>query len=207
MRRRPDRFLLSVSVRAQVRWHICTHLHCDSLFQYRDKKGFQSHTHFAFEQATEWQLLAFILDGDVAAASDRVSHHVILDAMIIVGPLIFSVAWLRRGRRRFGKLDDIMAPRTSTQLTRICEVVRRGGLQLAAENHDVPSSASALRTSNWRRRVESQLLHGNAAACTRGRTLSCNPLVQRCYRVDPGSGRFASAVLAAAADDCAGEPI
>ena len=26
------------SVRAQVRWHICTHLHCYSLFQYRDKK-------------------------------------------------------------------------------------------------------------------------------------------------------------------------
>ena len=34
-------------VRAQVRWHICTHLHCYSLFQYRDKKGFQSHIHFA----------------------------------------------------------------------------------------------------------------------------------------------------------------
>ena len=29
-------------VRAQVRWHICTHLHCYSLFQCRDKKGFQS---------------------------------------------------------------------------------------------------------------------------------------------------------------------
>ena len=27
-------------VRAQVRWHICTHLHCCSLFQYRDQKGF-----------------------------------------------------------------------------------------------------------------------------------------------------------------------
>ena len=25
---------------AQVRWHICTHLHCYSLFQYRDKRGF-----------------------------------------------------------------------------------------------------------------------------------------------------------------------
>ena len=34
-------------VRAQVHWHICTHLHCYSLFQYRDQKGFHSHTHFA----------------------------------------------------------------------------------------------------------------------------------------------------------------
>ena len=25
-------------VRAQVHWHICTHLHCDSLFQYRDER-------------------------------------------------------------------------------------------------------------------------------------------------------------------------
>ena len=34
-------------VRAQVHWHICTHLHSYSLFQNRDKKGFQSHIHFA----------------------------------------------------------------------------------------------------------------------------------------------------------------
>ena len=34
-------------VRAQVRCHICTHLHCYCVFQYRDKKGFQSHTHFS----------------------------------------------------------------------------------------------------------------------------------------------------------------
>ena len=30
------------SVGAQFHWHICTHLHCYSLFQYREKKGFQS---------------------------------------------------------------------------------------------------------------------------------------------------------------------
>ena len=33
-------------VRAQIHWHICTHLHCYSLLQYRDKKVFQSHIHF-----------------------------------------------------------------------------------------------------------------------------------------------------------------
>ena len=35
-------------VRAQVHWHICMHLHCYSVFQYRDEKGFQSHFHCAF---------------------------------------------------------------------------------------------------------------------------------------------------------------
>ena len=24
--------------RAQVRWHICTHLHCNSLYRYQDKR-------------------------------------------------------------------------------------------------------------------------------------------------------------------------
>ena len=39
------------SVRAQVQWHICTHLHCYSFFQYREKKGFQSHVHFTVSLA------------------------------------------------------------------------------------------------------------------------------------------------------------
>ena len=37
-------------VRAQVHWHICTHLHCYSFFSIEMKKGFQSHIHFTWFQ-------------------------------------------------------------------------------------------------------------------------------------------------------------
>ena len=46
-------------VRAQVRWHICTHLHCYRIFQYRDKMGFQSHIHFTKGQCSKGDTESF----------------------------------------------------------------------------------------------------------------------------------------------------
>ena len=47
------------SVRAQVHWHICTHLHCYSLVQYRDKKGFPESYSFHMV-AWAWSLLGWL---------------------------------------------------------------------------------------------------------------------------------------------------
>ena len=65
------------------------------------------------EQASEWRIPIFVMDCDVAAAFDHVSHHVIIDAMeALQVPPVFVAAWIREYRRSetFVKLDDIMTP-------------------------------------------------------------------------------------------------
>ena len=51
------------------------------------------------EQAAEWQIPISVMDCDVAAAFDHVSHHVIIDAMeaLKVPPLLVA-AWIREYR-------------------------------------------------------------------------------------------------------------
>ena len=62
------------------------------------------------EQANEWQIPIFVLDCDVAAAFDHVSHQLIIDAMeaLEVPPLLVA-AWMReyRGSETYVKLDDL----------------------------------------------------------------------------------------------------
>ena len=50
-------------------------------------------------RGTEWQIQVFVVDSDVAAAFDRVSPHVIVDAVeaVKVPPMLVS-AWLREYR-------------------------------------------------------------------------------------------------------------
>ena len=49
------------------------------------------------EQATEWQIPTFVMDCDVAAAFDHVSHHVIIDAMEALSvPPVLVAAWVRK---------------------------------------------------------------------------------------------------------------
>ena len=65
------------------------------------------------EQATEWQIPIFVMDCDVAAAFDHVSHHLIIDAMeALEVPLVLVSAWVREYRRSetYIKLYDIMTP-------------------------------------------------------------------------------------------------
>ena len=65
------------------------------------------------EQATEWQIPISVMDCDVAAAFDHVSHHVIIDAMeVLKVPPLLVAAWIReyRGSETFVKLDDITTP-------------------------------------------------------------------------------------------------
>ena len=51
------------------------------------------------EQATERQIPIFVMDCDVAAAFDHVSHHVIIDAMeALKVPLVLVAAWIREYR-------------------------------------------------------------------------------------------------------------
>ena len=51
------------------------------------------------EQATEWQIPIFVMDCDVAAAFDHVSHHVIIDAMeALKVPPVVVAAWIREYR-------------------------------------------------------------------------------------------------------------
>ena len=62
------------------------------------------------EQATEWQITIFVMDCDVAVASDHVSHHVIIEAMeALKVPPVSVAAWINyRGSETFVKLDDVM---------------------------------------------------------------------------------------------------
>ena len=65
------------------------------------------------EQAAEWQIPISVMDCDVAAAFDHVSHHVIIDAMeVLKVPPLSVAAWTReyRGSETFVKLDDITTP-------------------------------------------------------------------------------------------------
>ena len=52
------------------------------------------------EQANEWRIQTFVMDCDVAAAFDHVSHHLIVDAVeaLKVLPVLVS-AWIQRIRR------------------------------------------------------------------------------------------------------------
>ena len=66
------------------------------------------------EQAPEWQIPIFVMDCDVAAAFDHVSHSVIIDAMeTLKVPPVLVAAWIREHRvpETFVKLDDITTPR------------------------------------------------------------------------------------------------
>ena len=48
------------------------------------------------EQAKEWQIPIFVMDCDVAAAFDHVSHHLIIDAMgALAVPPVLVAAWIR----------------------------------------------------------------------------------------------------------------
>ena len=52
------------------------------------------------EQANEWRILIFLMDCDVAAAFDRVSHHLIIDAMEALSvPPVLVAASIRENRR------------------------------------------------------------------------------------------------------------
>ena len=48
------------------------------------------------EQATEWQIRVFVMDCDVAAAFDHVSHQEIIKATVAMGvPPVLVAAWIR----------------------------------------------------------------------------------------------------------------
>ena len=48
------------------------------------------------EQATEWQILVCVMDCDVAAAFDQVSHHETTEATLAMGvPPVLIAAWIR----------------------------------------------------------------------------------------------------------------
>ena len=62
------------------------------------------------EQATEWQIPVFVMDCDVAAAFDQVSHHGITEATLAMEvPPVLIAAWIReyRNSETIVKLDDI----------------------------------------------------------------------------------------------------
>ena len=67
------------------------------------------------EQSTEWQIPIVVMDCDVAAAFDHVSHHLIIDAMeaLKVLPVLVS-AWVREYRRSDThiRLDGILTSGT-----------------------------------------------------------------------------------------------
>ena len=63
------------------------------------------------EQATEWQIPVSVMDCDVAAAFDHVSHHEIIKATMEMGvPPILIAAWIRecRNSETVVLLDDIV---------------------------------------------------------------------------------------------------
>ena len=65
------------------------------------------------EQANEWQVPVFVMDCDVAAASDHVSHHEIVRATMEMGvPPVLIAAWIREYRNfeTIVKFDDIETP-------------------------------------------------------------------------------------------------
>ena len=86
--------------------------------QHGDVHGRQAHEVVSIlrrmvEQATEWQIQYFVMDCDVAAAFDHVSHQVIIDAMeVLKVPPVLVAAWIREHRvpETFVKLDDITTP-------------------------------------------------------------------------------------------------
>ena len=63
------------------------------------------------EQATEWQIPVFVMDCDVAAAFDHVSHYEIIKATMDMGVILIA-AWIReyRNSESLVLLDDIVTP-------------------------------------------------------------------------------------------------
>ena len=65
------------------------------------------------ELAIEWQIPVFVMDCDVAAALDRVSHHAIFKATTEMGvPPVLIAVWIReyRSSETVVGLDDIVTP-------------------------------------------------------------------------------------------------
>ena len=65
------------------------------------------------EQANEWQIPVFVMDCEVAATFDHVSHHEIVKATMEMGvPPILIAAWILEYRNfeTVVKLDDIVTP-------------------------------------------------------------------------------------------------
>ena len=65
------------------------------------------------EQATEWQVPVFVIDCDVAAAFDHVSHHETVRATMEMDvPPVLTAAWIRdyRNLETVVKLDDMETP-------------------------------------------------------------------------------------------------
>ena len=63
------------------------------------------------QQANEWRIPIFVMDCDVAAAFDHVSHHLIIDAMeALKVPPVLVEAWIREWRspETHIKLDDML---------------------------------------------------------------------------------------------------
>ena len=63
------------------------------------------------EQANEWRIPIFVMDCDVAAASDHVSHHLIFDAMEALNvPPVLVAAWIGKywSSETHIRLDDIL---------------------------------------------------------------------------------------------------
>ena len=104
------------------------------------------------EQATEWQIPIFVMDCDVAAALDHVSHHVIIDAMeALKVPPVSVAAWIReyRGSETFVMLDDIMTP--GIRRTRSVPQGDRCAADLFGAALDTPATAFCERcqTEMW----------------------------------------------------------
>ena len=64
------------------------------------------------EQGTEWQIQIFVMDCDVAAAFDHVSHHEIKATLAMGVPPVLIAAWIReyRNSETQVKLDDVVTP-------------------------------------------------------------------------------------------------
>ena len=79
------------------------------------------------EQATERQIPVFVMDCDVAAAFDHVSHHEIIKATLAVSvPPVLIAAWIReyRNSETLVKLDDMVTP--GIRCTRSSGEAKRG---------------------------------------------------------------------------------
>ena len=66
------------------------------------------------ETATGWKILVLVMDCDVAATFDHVSHHGIIEATLAMGvPPMLIAAWIRecRNSKTIAKVDDIVTPR------------------------------------------------------------------------------------------------
>ena len=105
------------------------------------------------EQANEWRIPIFVMDYDVAAAFDHVSHHVIIDAMKAMKvPPVLVAAWIRecRGSETFIKLDDIMTPGIKTHA--LCTARRRlrGGSFRAALDTPAAAFCEKCQVEEWR---------------------------------------------------------